>query len=507
VARQHQNADVGQLFSDQACGIKALRAEGRWHPDVDDHQLRPPLPGSAPAVRWHRPPCRQRRSRTDRAGLPVPPEARRRHRQRPPAAHRSCPPGATTICAEEILASAAQTLICPHPGGRASGPPLPQRCRWSDPGRNRSVSKKPPPGRLPSMRVAPIKTRGEEPGMSDTQKTARSTTTSDKKFDGFTDEEGGAMKERAKELKAAARRGPRGKEADEESAVLAKIAEMQEPDHAMAERIHAVGKASAPTLSARLWYGMPAYAKDGKVLRHFQSAQKFKTRYATLGFSDEANLDDGEHVAVRLRTQGTDRGGGGKSQRAREGSGELSVGSSRKSTMGIGGAGGGDERRTGGMRRNREMRSAAAGAVLLGTTSTSTEESACRAEPPSPQLCSAPAPPPARSSWPPTRLPPASAPERKAPSPDSRKTAHRPPRAADAPRARRNQPGVGSGLRAALNRSIPGSRHSPTASRAPARRSAARCPGGGRCSPHRAGSESSEVACQRRRSPRPRRDR
>jgi len=144
------------------------------------------------------------------------------------------------------------------------------------------------------MRVAPIKTRGEEPGMSDTQKTARSTTTSDKKFDGFTDEEGGAMKERAKELKAAARRGPRGKEADEESAVLAKIAEMQEPDHAMAERIHAVGKASAPTLSARLWYGMPAYAKDGKVLRHFQSAQKFKTRYATLGFSDEANLDDGD---------------------------------------------------------------------------------------------------------------------------------------------------------------------------------------------------------------------
>jgi hypothetical protein len=124
--------------------------------------------------------------------------------------------------------------------------------------------------------------------MSDTQKTARSTTPTDKKFDGFTDDERGAMKERAKELKAGARRGPRRKKADdtdEEIAVLAKIAEMQEPDRAMAERIHAVITASAPTLSARLWYGMPAYAKDGNVFCHFQSAQKFKTRYATLGFS------------------------------------------------------------------------------------------------------------------------------------------------------------------------------------------------------------------------------
>ena len=101
------------------------------------------------------------------------------------------------------------------------------------------------------------------------------------------------MKERAQELKAAARRGPRANKADGESAVLAKIAEMPEPDRAMAERLHAVITASAPALSPKLWYGMPAYAKDGKVVCFFQSAQKFKTRYATLGFSDEANLDEG----------------------------------------------------------------------------------------------------------------------------------------------------------------------------------------------------------------------
>ena len=110
---------------------------------------------------------------------------------------------------------------------------------------------------------------------------------------GFTDEERAAMKERAKELKAAARRGPRADKADGESAVLAKIAEMPEPDRAMGERLHAIIKASAPALSPRLWYGMPAYAKDGNVVCFFQSAQKFKTRYATLGFSDKANLDDG----------------------------------------------------------------------------------------------------------------------------------------------------------------------------------------------------------------------
>ena len=107
------------------------------------------------------------------------------------------------------------------------------------------------------------------------------------KSKGFTDEERAAMKERAKELKAEAQR------ADGESAVLAKIAEMPEPDRTMAERLHAIIKASAPALSPKTWYGMPAYAKDGKVVCFFQSAQKFSTRYATLGFSDEANLDEG----------------------------------------------------------------------------------------------------------------------------------------------------------------------------------------------------------------------
>ncbi|MDO8485898.1 MAG: DUF1801 domain-containing protein [Candidatus Limnocylindrales bacterium] len=101
------------------------------------------------------------------------------------------------------------------------------------------------------------------------------------------------MKERVQEQKAAARRGPRADKADGESAVLAKIAEMPGPDRAMGEQLHAVIKASAPALSPRLWYGMPAYAKDGKVVCFFQSAQKFNTRYATFGFSDEANLDEG----------------------------------------------------------------------------------------------------------------------------------------------------------------------------------------------------------------------
>ncbi|PYP39909.1 MAG: hypothetical protein DMD43_09715 [Gemmatimonadetes bacterium] len=101
------------------------------------------------------------------------------------------------------------------------------------------------------------------------------------------------MKEHVQELKAAAGRGTRVDPADEESAVLAKIAEMREPDRAMGKRLHAIVKASAPALSPRLWYGMPAYAKDGKVVCFFQSAQKFKTRYATLGFSDKANLDEG----------------------------------------------------------------------------------------------------------------------------------------------------------------------------------------------------------------------
>ena len=115
-----------------------------------------------------------------------------------------------------------------------------------------------------------------------------------KKSNGFTNEERAAMKERAQELKAEARRGPRADKADGESAVLAKIAEMQAPDRAMAERLHALIQASAPALSPKTWYGMPAYARDGKVVCFFQSAEKFKSRYATLGFSDEANLDEGD---------------------------------------------------------------------------------------------------------------------------------------------------------------------------------------------------------------------
>jgi uncharacterized protein YdhG (YjbR/CyaY superfamily) len=107
------------------------------------------------------------------------------------------------------------------------------------------------------------------------------------KSEGFTDEERAAMRERAKELKAEAQR------ADGERAVLAKIAEMPEPDRAMAKRLHEIIKASAPELSPKTWYGMPAYAKDGKVLCFFQSAKKFSTRYATFSFSDKANLDEG----------------------------------------------------------------------------------------------------------------------------------------------------------------------------------------------------------------------
>src|SRR2546428_6405873 len=132
-----------------------------------------------------------------------------------------------------------------------------------------------------------------KPAKKATQKSAKSTTATGKTFKGFTDQERAAIKERARELKAAARRGPRADKAAGESEVLAKIAEMPEPDRAMGERLHAAIKASAPALSPRLWYGMPAYAKDGKVVCFFQSAQKFKTRYATLGFSDEANLDEG----------------------------------------------------------------------------------------------------------------------------------------------------------------------------------------------------------------------
>ncbi|MEU6877423.1 DUF1801 domain-containing protein [Streptomyces sp. NPDC046712] len=122
--------------------------------------------------------------------------------------------------------------------------------------------------------------------MSDTKK-------SDKSYDGFTAEERDAMKERAKELKAPARRGSRAAKADTEPEVLAKIAEMPDADRVLAERIHAIVKAGAPSLTAKLWYGMPAYAKDGKIVCFFQSAQKFKSRYATLGFNDTAALDEG----------------------------------------------------------------------------------------------------------------------------------------------------------------------------------------------------------------------
>ena len=129
----------------------------------------------------------------------------------------------------------------------------------------------------------------------------------EKKSKGFTEEERAAMAERADELKTAARRGSRTSKADGEKDILAKIAQMPEADRVMAERIHAIIKANAPHLSPRTWYGMPAYEKDGHVLCFFQSAQKFKSRYSTLGFSDKANLDDGQMwpTAFALRKLGT----------------------------------------------------------------------------------------------------------------------------------------------------------------------------------------------------------
>jgi hypothetical protein len=123
--------------------------------------------------------------------------------------------------------------------------------------------------------------------MAGTQKSAKSTTATDKSTKRFSDEERAAMKDRLQEQKAAASK------ADGETAVLAKLAELPEPDRAMGERLHAIIKASAPTLSPKLWYGMPAYDRDGKVVCFFQSAQKFKSRYATFGFNDSANLDEG----------------------------------------------------------------------------------------------------------------------------------------------------------------------------------------------------------------------
>jgi hypothetical protein len=119
------------------------------------------------------------------------------------------------------------------------------------------------------------------------KKPAKSITPTKKRYEGFTDAEKAAMNERVKEMKASA------DNADAESAVVAKIAAMAAPDRAMGKRLHAIIKASAPTLTPKLWYGMPAYARDGKIVCHFKDAQKFKTRYATLGFSDAANLDEG----------------------------------------------------------------------------------------------------------------------------------------------------------------------------------------------------------------------
>ena len=133
---------------------------------------------------------------------------------------------------------------------------------------------------------------GKSTTKKDTQKSAKSTTAIGKKSKGFTDEERAAMKNRAQELKAEARANKN--KAEGESDVLAKIAEMSEPDRAMGKRLHAIIKASAPALSPKTWYGMPAYTnQDGKVVCFFQSAQKFNTRYATLGFNDTANLDEG----------------------------------------------------------------------------------------------------------------------------------------------------------------------------------------------------------------------
>jgi uncharacterized protein YdhG (YjbR/CyaY superfamily) len=128
--------------------------------------------------------------------------------------------------------------------------------------------------------------------MNERKKPAKRTAARDMSSKVWTDEERAAMQEHAREMKTAARRG-RAAKGDGEADVLAKIAEMPESDRAMAERIHAVIKATAPDLAPRTWYGMPAYAKDGKVVCFFQAADKFKSRYATLGFNDDAKLDDG----------------------------------------------------------------------------------------------------------------------------------------------------------------------------------------------------------------------
>jgi uncharacterized protein YdhG (YjbR/CyaY superfamily) len=153
--------------------------------------------------------------------------------------------------------------------------------------------------------------------MKKPKKSVKNTTATGKKSERFTDEERAAMKAHAQEFKEEARRGRRAVKADGERDVLAKIAEMPEPDRAMAERIHAIIKASAPALSPKTWYGMPAYAKQGKVVCYFPSAHKFKSRYATFGFNDGANLDEGT-MWPTLRSDGLDPEQRGDDRRARE---------------------------------------------------------------------------------------------------------------------------------------------------------------------------------------------
>ncbi|MBV8209950.1 MAG: DUF1801 domain-containing protein [Burkholderiaceae bacterium] len=133
-----------------------------------------------------------------------------------------------------------------------------------------------------------------KPAKKKTQKSPKSTKATGKNTKGYSSEERAAMRERIQEMKADARRGVRAEKADGESDLLAKIVALPQPDRALGERLHAIIKANAPDLSPRTWYGMPAYARDGNVVCFFQSSQKFKTRYATLGFSDKANLDEGK---------------------------------------------------------------------------------------------------------------------------------------------------------------------------------------------------------------------
>lgn len=141
--------------------------------------------------------------------------------------------------------------------------------------------------------AVPEESNEKERKMTESKRSAKSATVSGKASTGFTDEERAAMKQRAQELKAEARRGTRTDKADGESEVLAAIAAMPAPYCTLGERLHAIIKASAPVLSPRLWYGMPAYTKDGKIVCFFRGGDKFKERYMTLGFNDVANLDEG----------------------------------------------------------------------------------------------------------------------------------------------------------------------------------------------------------------------